>query len=139
MQAQLDARIAPWLPQPVIDAKADLQNVDLAPRPGRNHAVSGKVEAGPDAGAGVPATLGQARADTKHRARPLGHRPAAARKGRGRACFHGTTWTMPQPTVRPGGGRIEAEGAEPRPAPAEARARTRRGPATLYTESPAPP
>jgi len=139
MQAQLDANIAPWVPQPVIDAKADLQNVDLARLWPDAPAtlLSGKVEAGPDGSSTGGTTVWQASADIRN-ALPgpwdTGKLPVEAVEAR--ASFDGTTWTLPEATVRAGGGRIEAEGQwSPAPAPWQARAKVRGvRPGALHTE-----
>lgn len=139
MQAQLDAHIAPWLPQPVIDARADLQNVDLARLWPEAPAtlLSGKVEAGPDAGSAGAATVWQASADIRNaQPGPWDTGKLPLERVEARASFDGTTWTLPQASVRAGGGRIEAEGRwSPAPAPWQARARVRSvRPGALHTE-----
>ena len=54
MRAQLQANIAPWQPQPVLDAHAEFQNLDLAILWPQAPAtlLTGEIEAGPDATAG---------------------------------------------------------------------------------------
>lgn len=139
MQAQLDAHIAPWLLQPVIDAKADLQNVDLArlwPE-APTTLLSGSVEAGPDAGSAGAGTVWQASADIRNaQPGPWDTGKLPVERIEARASFDGTTWTLPQATVRAGGGSIEAEGRwSPAPAPWQARARVRSvRPGALHTE-----
>lgn len=140
MQAQLQASIAPWLPQPVIDATADLSNVDLArlwpEAPGT--LLSGHIEAGPDAGSpsGGP-QVWQATADLRNASPgPWDHARLPVEDIHARASFDGTTWTLPEATVHTGGGRIEAEGRwSPAPAPWEARATVRAvRPGALHTQ-----
>ncbi|MBT2321334.1 translocation/assembly module TamB domain-containing protein [Variovorax paradoxus] len=138
MQAQLDAHIAPWRPQPVIDAKADLQNLDLArlwPEAPATQ-LSGTVEAGPAASTGA-GTVWQASVDIRNaEPGPWDSGKLPVEQLEARASFDGTTWTLPQATVRAGGGRIEAEGGwSPAPAPWQARARVRGvRPGALHTE-----
>ncbi|VTU36963.1 translocation/assembly module TamB domain-containing protein [Variovorax sp. PBL-E5] len=140
MQAQLQANIAPWLPQPVIDAKADLRNVDLARLWPQAPAtlLSGEIEAGPDAGStpGGP-QVWQASADIRNALPgPWDTAKLPIEQVEARASFDGTNWDIPEATVRAGGGRIEAEGRwSPAPAPWQARA-TIEGvrPGALHTE-----
>lgn len=137
MEAKLQANIAPWLPQPVIDAKADLRNVDAASLwPGAPRTrLTGTVALQPDAATGPAAW--QASASIRNAlpgrwdkgALPL--EQVEARVG-----FDGTSWTIPEATLRAGGGRIDAEGRwSPAPAPWQARA-TVRGvrPGLLHSE-----
>jgi translocation and assembly module TamB len=118
MQARLRANIAPWLPQPVVDADADLRNVDLARLWPTAPAtlLSGTVQAGP--GAAGSEVQWQASADIRN-ALPgpwdAGRLPLEQLEAR--TSFDGSTWTVPAATVRAGGGRIDAEG-EWRAAPA---------------------
>ena len=85
MQAQLQATLAPWQPQPVIDAKAALQNIDLATLWPEAPAtlLSGEIEAGPDATGGVrrAAVAGQ-RAASQRAAGSMGRVEAAGRAAR---------------------------------------------------------
>lgn len=117
MRAQLQAQIAPWLPQPVIDAKADLQNVDLASLVPAAPAtrLTGSVLAGPGAaGSGI---TWQGSADIRNALPgPWDNGKLPVAQVEARAQFDGRTWTIPQATVRAGGGRIDAAG-EWRPAP----------------------
>ena len=137
MQARLQAHIAPWLQQPVIDAQADLSNVDLATLVPAAPAtrLSGQVLAGPgEAGSGI---TWQASADIANAL------PGPWDKGRlpleqlqARTRYDGTTWTIPAATVRTGGGRIEAQGQwSPAPLPWKVQA-TIRGvrPGDLHTQ-----
>ncbi|MDP9898369.1 translocation/assembly module TamB domain-containing protein [Variovorax ginsengisoli] len=112
MRAQLQAHIAPWLAQPVIDAKADLQNVDLASLVPTAPAtrLSGEVLAGPGAaGSGI---TWQASADIRNALPgPWDTGKLPVQQVEARAQFDGGTWTIPEATVRAGGGRIDAAGA----------------------------
>ena len=137
MQARLQANIAPWLPQPVIDAQADLRNVDLATLVPAAPAtrLSGQVLAGPGAaGSGV---TWQASADIRNAL------PGPWDKGRlpveqveASTRFDGTTWTIPAATVRAGGGRIDAGGQwSPAPLPWKVQAAIRGvRPGDLHTQ-----
>ncbi|MGJ7496795.1 translocation/assembly module TamB domain-containing protein [Variovorax sp. RT4R15] len=119
MQAQLVANLAPWLPQPVIDAKADLQNVDLALLWPQAPAtlLSGQLIAGPDAAAGPngwQGTVNIRNADPG----PWDRGKLPVEQVEAKAGFDGTRWTIPQATVRAGRGRIDAEGRwSPAPEP----------------------
>ncbi|GAA4349486.1 translocation/assembly module TamB domain-containing protein [Variovorax defluvii] len=147
MQARLRARLAPWLPQPVIDAEARLQNLDLAllwpEAPGT--LLSGEIEAGPEPGApGAPAgsTVWQARADIRNaRPGPWDSGLLPVEQVQARASFDGSSWTLPEATVHAGGGRIDAQGRwSPAPAPWDVQA-TLRGvnPGALHTALAGPP
>jgi translocation and assembly module TamB len=137
MEAKLQARIAPWLPQPVIDANADLRNVDAASLwPGAPRTrLSGTVALEPDAATGPDAW--QATADLQNALPgPWDKGALPLEKLEARVGFDGTNWHIPAATLRAGGGRIEAEGRwSPAPAPWEARA-TVRGvrPGLLHSE-----
>jgi translocation and assembly module TamB len=141
MQAQLQANLAPWLPQPVIDAKAELRNVDLARLWPQAPAtlLSGRIEAGPDTAASAAggAQVWQASADIRNALPgPWDTAKLPIEQVEARASFDGTNWTVPEATVHAGGGRIEAEGRwSPAPAPWQARA-TILGvrPGALHTE-----
>jgi len=137
MRAQLQANIAPWQPQPVIDARAALENLDLArlwPQAPATQ-LTGTVEAGPDAAAGPNAW--QARADIRN-ARPgpwdEGGLPVEAVEAQ--VGFDGTRWRLPEAHIRAGHGRIEAAGEwQPAPEPWKIEA-TVRGvrPGELHTQ-----
>ncbi|MDB5827434.1 MAG: hypothetical protein JWQ73_1654, partial [Variovorax sp.] len=137
MQAALQARIAPWLPQPVIDAHVDLRNVDAASLwPGAPRTqLTGSVALQPDAAVGPAAW--QARVDVRNAlpgAWDLGKLPLEQVEAD--VGFDGTAWKIADATVHAGGGRIDAEGAwAPAPAPWQASA-TVRGvkPGELHTE-----
>jgi translocation and assembly module TamB len=137
MEATLQAQIAPWLPQPVIDAKADLRNVDASSLwPGAPETqLTGTVSLQPDADAGPAAW--KASADIRNAVPgPWNEAKLPVEQVQGRVGFDGTSWTIPEAMVRAGGGRIEAEGRwSPAPAPWQARA-TVRGvrPGALYSE-----
>jgi translocation and assembly module TamB len=139
MEAQLQANIAPWQPQPVIDARAQLQNLDVALLwPGApSTLLSGEIEAGPDGSAPAGSTVWQARADIRNaKPGPWDSGRLPVEQVQARASFDGSTWTLPEATVRAGGGRIEAQGRwSPAPAPWQARARVRGvRPAALHSE-----
>ncbi len=137
MEATLQAQIAPWLPQPVIDAKADLRNVDASSLwPGAPETqLTGTVSLQPDADAGPAAW--KASADIRNAVPgPWDEARLPVEQVQGRVGFDGTNWTIPAATVRAGGGRIEAEGRwSPAPSPWQARA-TVRGvrPGALHSE-----
>ena len=124
MQARLRANVAPWQKQPVIDADANLRNIDLAVLVPNAPAtlLTGTLRAGP-----APPAVGAAPADAnvvwEVAADIRNAKPGPWDRGglpleqiEGRASFDGSTWTVPEATVRTGGGRIEAEG-EWSPAP----------------------
>ena len=139
MEAQLQANIAPWQPQPVIDAKAQLRNLDAAVLwPGApSTRLTGEIEAGPDGSAPGGSTVWQARADIRNaKPGPWDSGQLPIEQVQARATFDGSTWTLPEATVRAGGGRIEAEGRwSPSPAPWQARARVRGvRPGALHSE-----
>ncbi|RZL57517.1 MAG: translocation/assembly module TamB [Variovorax sp.] len=127
MQARLRANIAPWQTQPVIDADADLKNIDLAALVPTAPAtlLTGRVHAGPAAAvagsapapSGAPAVVWELAADIANaKPAPWDRGGLPLERVEARASFDGTTWTVPAATVRTGRGRIEAEG-EWSPAP----------------------
>ncbi|MET3497280.1 translocation/assembly module TamB domain-containing protein [Variovorax boronicumulans] len=137
MEAKLQAQIAPWLPQPVIDAKADLRNVDAASLwPGAPETqLTGSVAVEPDADAGPSAW--KASADIRNAVPgPWDKARLPVEQVQGRVGFDGTNWTIPEATVRAGGGRIDAEGRwSPAPAPWQIRATVRSvRPGALHSE-----
>ncbi|CAN7587676.1 translocation/assembly module TamB domain-containing protein [Variovorax paradoxus] len=137
MEAKLQANVAPWLPQPVIDAKADLHNVDAASLwPGAPRTrLTGTVALQPDAATGPAAW--QASASIRNALPgPWDKGALPLEQVEARVGFDGTSWTIPEATLRAGGGRIDAEGRwSPAPAPWQARA-TVRGvrPGLLHSE-----
>ncbi|WP_295985542.1 translocation/assembly module TamB domain-containing protein [uncultured Variovorax sp.] len=137
MEASLQAQIAPWLPQPVIDAKADLRNVDASSLwPGAPETrLTGTVELQPDADTGPAAW--KASADIRNALPgPWDKQKLPLEQLLARIGFDGTSWTISEATVRAGGGRIDAAGGwSPAPSPWQAQA-TVRGvrPAALYSE-----
>ncbi|WP_062365481.1 translocation/assembly module TamB domain-containing protein [Variovorax paradoxus] len=137
MEAKLQANVAPWLPQPVIDAKADLRNVDAASLwPGAPRTrLTGTVALQPDAATGPAAW--QASASIRNALPgPWDKGALPLEQVEARVGFDGTSWTVPEATLRAGGGRIDAEGRwSPAPAPWQARA-TVRGvrPGLLHSE-----
>ncbi|MFM9925307.1 translocation/assembly module TamB domain-containing protein [Variovorax sp. H27-G14] len=137
MEAKLQAQIAPWLPQPVIDAKADLRNVDASSLwPGAPQTqLTGTVALQPDADTGPAAW--KASADIRNAVPgPWDTEKLPLEQVQAKVGFDGTNWTLPEATVRAGGGRIDAAGAwSPAPAPWQAQA-TVRGvrPGALYSE-----
>jgi translocation and assembly module TamB len=137
MEARLQAQIAPWLPQPVIDAKADLRNVDASSLwPGAPQTqLTGTVALQPDADTGPAAW--KASADLRNAVPgPWDEEKLPVEQVQAKVGFDGTSWTVPEATVRAGGGRIDAAGKwSPAPSPWQAQA-TVRGvrPGALYTE-----
>ncbi|MDH6591346.1 translocation and assembly module TamB [Variovorax sp. TBS-050B] len=137
MEAKLQAHVAPWLPQPVIDAQADLRNVDAASLwPGAPRTrLTGRVALQPDAATGPDAW--QATASLANAvAGPWDKGALPLEQVEARVGFDGTHWRFPAVSLRTGGGRIEAEGRwSPAPAPWQARA-TVRGvrPGLLHSE-----
>ncbi|SEM15620.1 autotransporter secretion inner membrane protein TamB [Variovorax sp. YR750] len=137
MEASLQAQIAPWLPQPVIDAKADLRNVDASSLwPGAPETrLTGIVELQPDADTGPSAW--KASADIRNAVPgPWDQEKLPLEQVLAKVGFDGTNWTISEATVRAGGGRIDAAGKwSPAPSPWQAQA-TVRGvrPGALYSE-----
>ena len=137
MEAKLQAQIAPWLPQPVIDAKADLRNVDTSSLwPGAPETrLTGMVELQPDADTGPAAW--KASADIRNAVPgPWDKKKLPLEQVQARVGFDGNNWSLPEATVRAGGGRIDAAGKwSPAPSPWQAQA-TVRGvrPGALYSE-----
>ena len=107
MQATLQAKLAPWASQPVEQAHAELQGVDLARLwPGAPHtALSGTLEAGPDStGWALQAQLANALPgpwDQQHL--PLDALDAQAH-------FDGQRWRIAQARARLGQGSVALQG-----------------------------
>ena len=137
VDAQLNAHIAPWAPQPVVDALLKMRNLDVAwllPDAPRTR-LSGEVAVEPDPATGAAAW--KARADVTN-AEPgpwdEGRLPVEAVQAQ--IGYDGTVWRVAEATVRAGQGRIEAEGEwapAPRPWQIEATVRGVR-PGLLHTE-----
>ncbi|VWX57431.1 Autotransporter secretion inner membrane protein TamB [Burkholderiales bacterium 8X] len=139
MAAQLRATLAPWQPQPVLEAHADLSNLDVArlwPKAPQT-LLSGSIDVGPQAGGAADApTVWQIATDIRNAAPgpydtgklPLERIEAAAR-------YDGSAWTLLDSTIRAGGGRIDAEGSwAPAPEPWRATATLRNvRPGELHT------
>ncbi|MEJ8824705.1 translocation/assembly module TamB domain-containing protein [Variovorax humicola] len=123
MNAHLTANLAPWQPQPVVDARADLENVDLAGFWPQAPAtlLSGEIVAGPDTTAGPDGWQGKV--DLRNaRPGPWDEGKLPVEQVEASANFDGTNWTVPQATIHAGGGRISAEGRwSPVPAPWQAK------------------
>ena len=137
MQAQLRANIAPWQTQPVVDANADLRNVDLARLwpTAPVTLLTGQVQAGP--GASGTDVQWQASADIRNALPgPWDQGKLPVERVEARTTFDGTTWRVPGATVRTGGGRIDAEGDwSPAPLPWAVRATVRNvQPGALHTQ-----
>ena len=119
MQAALQARIAPWQAQPVIDAHVDLRNVDVASLwPGAPQTqLTGTVALQPDATMGPAAW--KAHVGIRNAlpgAWDLGKLPLEQIETD--VGFDGTAWKIANATVHAAGGRIDAQGAwAPTPAP----------------------
>jgi len=124
MRAQLQANIAPWQPQPVIDAHAEFQNLDLANLWPQTPAtlLTGEIEAGPDATAGD--NNWKAEADIRNAiAGPWDTGKLPVEQVEAQVGFDGKTWTLPEATVHLGSGRIQLEGNwSPAPEPWQAHA-----------------
>ena len=109
MRADAQARIAPWAPQPLLEAAADLQALDLAAlwpqAPATQLSGSARVQPEGEAGWRIAADLRNALPGPWDRQRlPLDALQAGA-------TFDGATWTIPEATLRLGPGRIAAQGS----------------------------
>lgn len=125
MQADVQAQIAPWAPQPLLQAQAALRALDLAaiwPQAPVTR-LSGEVRAEPTAATSAGPAVGNAAA-----AAATGWNISAQLKNalpgpwdrqrlpagtiEARAAFDGTQWTVPQAAITVGEnqGRLEAEG-----------------------------
>ena len=133
MQAQVQADIAPWAPQPLVQAQADFSALDLArlwPQ-APSTLLSGKVSAGPQPGTtaaptptspdtpAVAATRWQIQADVRN-ARPgpwdTGRLPVDQLTAN--ALFDGSTWDIPSASLRTGPGEVALQGRwSPTPTP----------------------
>jgi translocation and assembly module TamB len=107
MRADLQATLAPWAAQPVVQAQADLQGVDLAalwPQAPVTQ-LAGQVRAGPEGDAwAVQAHLANGLPGPWDKARlPLAALDAQAR-------YDGTQWQVPAATARLGDGSVALQG-----------------------------
>ncbi|WP_311222497.1 MULTISPECIES: translocation/assembly module TamB domain-containing protein [unclassified Acidovorax] len=128
MQADVQAQIAPWAPQPLVQAQADLRALDLAAlwpqAPVTRLSGNVRVEPTPATTAvaatppattsnGAPAAAGWNIAAQLQNALPgpwdKQRLPVSAVEAR--AAFDGTQWTVPEATVTVGSGSLQAEGA----------------------------
>jgi len=128
MHAVVEAHIAPWLPQPIISAKADLANINANHLwPGAPHTLlSGQLSAGPEPQAAghssaalSGATVWLAHVDM-HNAQPgpWDKHQLPLDRVKATAQLTGTQWTVPEAVIDVGGGQIEATGQwNPAPAP----------------------
>ena len=108
MRADAQARIAPWAPQPLLEARADLQSLDLAALSPQAPAtrLSGNARLQPEGdGWRIAADLRNALPGPWDRQRlPLDALQASA-------AFDGATWTIPQAALRIGTGHVTAQGS----------------------------
>ena len=150
MQAQLQAEIAPWAPQPITQAQATFSALNLAQlwpqapvtkldgtvTAGAPPATAGAAAAQPPA-ATTTSTLWQIEANIRNSL------PGPWDKGRlpvdqltALALFDGTSWQVPRATVRTGPGEVALQGSwSPAPAPWQVNTTVRNlSPATLHTQ-----
>ncbi len=110
----LNAELAPWAPQPVISALADLSNLDAARLyPGApTTLLNGQVTAGPaeNTAPGAPTTW-QASVDLKNdKPGPWDKKQLPLERIEANAQYDGTQLVLPGATIDIGGGRISAKG-----------------------------
>ena len=121
MRADVTATLAPWLPQPLVQAAADLQDVDLSRLwPGAPATMlSGALRAGPEARAASGGTLWQLALDLQNaKPAPWDKGGLPVEQATARATFDGSHWTLPSASIQVAQGRVEAEGGwSPAPAP----------------------
>ncbi len=129
MQADVQAQIAPWAPQPLLQAQAALRALDLAaiwPQAPVTR-LSGEVRAEPKAATSTASAAANAAAPAPPAATgwnisaqlknalpgPWDRQRLPASAIDARAAFDGTQWTVPQAAITVGEnqGRLEAEGA----------------------------
>lgn len=109
LRADVQARIAPWQPQPLLQASADVQGLDLAllwpQAPTTQLAGQAAVQPEGEGGWHISADLNNARPgpwDSQH----LPMQALQAEAG-----FDGQTWTLAPSRIEAGGGHIEAQGS----------------------------
>ncbi|AVP57017.1 translocation/assembly module TamB domain-containing protein [Pulveribacter suum] len=109
LHADVQARIAPWAAQPLQQADAALQAVDLAllwPQAPITR-LGGKASVQPLEGGGW--RIGADLANDQPGPWDTQHLPVQALQGQ--ALFDGSTWTVPGAELRAGGGSISAQGS----------------------------
>ncbi|MBO9645523.1 MAG: translocation/assembly module TamB domain-containing protein [Pseudacidovorax sp.] len=128
LYAKLDANLAPWAPQPVIDALATLRDVNVATfwKTGPLTRLSGEVAVQPDPPTGEQAW--RLRADLRNvMPGPWDQQRLPVERLRARIGYAGPadgTWTVDEAHVEAGHGRIDAQGSwKPAPAPWQVQAR----------------
>ena len=147
MQAKVQADIAPWAPQPLLQAQADFQALDLARLWPDAPAtlLGGTVSAGPaqpssnatatpTGGTGTDWNL---QADIRNSLPgPWDQRRLPASQVSARAQFDGSTWVVPAATVQVGRGEVRLQGQwSPAPAPWQLQATVQQlSPAALHTQ-----
>ena len=108
MQADVRADVAPWAPQPLVQASADLRALNLAalwPQ-APTTALEGSVQAGPQEGGWQ---IGAQLRNDLPGPWDQGRLPVSALDAQ--ADYDGQQWRIPQAEVRVGDGRITAQGA----------------------------
>ncbi len=149
MRAQLQAEIAPWEPQPLLQAQAQFNALNLAqlwPQAPVTR-LDGTITAGapPTTAATAPSASTESTASTLWRidANVRNGLPGPWDKNRlpmdqlaAQALFDGTSWTVPRATVRAGPGEVTLQGSwSPAPAPWQINATVRNlSPAVLHTQ-----
>jgi len=153
VRALVEAQIAPWAPQPIVSAKADLANVDAARLwPGAPQTLlSGQLTAGPAAQpAGSPATpaplsrttVWLAHVDVRNaQPGPWDKQRLPLERINASARFDGVHWTVSEAVLDVGGGQIQAQGQwSPAPDPWQATVKVSNvKPAALHNELDAAP
>jgi translocation and assembly module TamB len=151
VRALVEAQIAPWAPQPIVSAKADLANVDAARLwPGAPQTLlSGQLTAGPEVQpAGSPAaplsgtTVWLAHVDVRNaQPGPWDKQRLPLERINASARFDGVHWTVSEAALDVGGGQIQAQGQwSPAPDPWQATVKVSNvKPAALHSELDATP
>ncbi|HYN64679.1 MAG TPA: hypothetical protein VES36_08745, partial [Candidatus Limnocylindrales bacterium] len=144
MLASVRAQLAPWQPQPVIEATAELSEVDLArlwpEAPATS--LSGALRVGPDAAAATGGTHWKAVVDIRNSIPgPWDKDRLPAEHVEADLSFDGTNWTVTTAQLRAGRGQVGVEGRwSPAPAPWQLRARVSDlRPGELHTQLAGPP
>ena len=150
MQATVQADIAPWASQPLLQAQAEFQALDLArvwpDAPAT--LLGGTVSAGPAQASGSATAAAPGRTDSTGAVwnlqvdirnslpGPWDQNRLPARQVNARAQFDGSTWVVPAATVRVGQGEVRLQGQwSPAPAPWQLQASVQQlSPAALHTQ-----